>query len=115
MIVEHRDLLMVAASQRMRAVEPEADRASQFPAHDQRQDARHHELFQPAELPAQNIAVAIGLFVREPQHIHAKRIDLLVLVGIYSAALVEIPDDYQKARRTTAHQPTEKRARNNSV
>src|SRR3546814_7045497 len=97
MNVEHRDLLMVAASQRMHDVEQEADRASQFPAHDQRQDARHHELLQPAEIPAQNIDVAIGLFMREPQHILAKRFALSVLVGFQSEARVEIPADEQDA------------------
>src|SRR3546814_5220734 len=60
MIVEHRDLLMMAASDGMRAVEPKADRARHFPAQQHRDDARHDELLQSPEIPAQDVYIAIG-------------------------------------------------------
>src|SRR3546814_4714344 len=73
MIVEHSNLLVMAAPHGMRAVEAEADRARQSPAHDHRQDARHRELLEPAEIPAKDIDVAIGLVARESQQIVAER------------------------------------------
>src|SRR3546814_14244847 len=81
MIVEHRDLLMMAASDGMRAVEPKADRARHFPAQQHRDDARHDELLQSPEIPAQDVYIAIGAILREPQHIMAERLAAAVLVG----------------------------------
>src|SRR3546814_848249 len=60
MIVEHSNLLVMAAPHGMRAVEAEADRARQSPAHDHRQDARHRELLEPADIPAKDSNVARG-------------------------------------------------------
>ena len=108
-IVEHGDLLMMAASDRMRAVEAEANRACQFPACDHRQDARHRELFQPAEIPAQDVDVAIGLFMREAQQIIAERFALAMFVGLQCNARIEVPADQQDTLLRIRHQPFEQR------
>src|SRR3546814_10266654 len=73
MVVEHRDLLMMAAPDGMCAVEPEADRARYLPAQQHRDDARHDELLQSAEIPVQDVDVAVGTILREPQHVMAER------------------------------------------
>src|SRR3546814_8205944 len=74
LVVEHRDLLMMAAPDGMCAVEPEADRARYLPAQQHRDDARHDELLQSAEIPAQDVDVAVGTILREPQHVMAERL-----------------------------------------
>src|SRR3546814_4315500 len=104
MIVEHSNLLVMAAPHGMRAVEAEADRARQSPAHDHRQDARHRELLEPAEIPAKDIDVAIGLVARESQQIVAERLALALVVGRERDARVEIPADEQDAYLRIRHQ-----------
>src|SRR3546814_9924414 len=109
MIVEHRDLLMMAASDGMRAVEPKADRARHFPAQQHRDDARHDELLQSPEITAQDVYIAIGAILREPQHLMADRLAAAVLVGGQRVARVEVPADQTDASLRTLHHPSEQR------
>src|SRR3546814_9172346 len=93
----------------MGAVVPEAERARYLPAQQQRDDARHDELRQSAEIPAQYVDVAVGTILREPQHVMAERLAATVLIRGQRDARVEIPADQQDAFLRALHQPGEQR------
>ena len=109
MIVKHRDLLMMAAPQRMRAVEAKTDRAGDFPAQDHREDARHREMLESAEIPAKNIDVAPGLAVRQSQQEVAQRLALAPIVGFQGDTRIKIPANEENAFLRSLHQSFEQR------
>src|SRR3546814_18563901 len=100
---------MMAAPDGMCAVEPEADRARYLPAQQHRDDARHDELLQSAEIPAQDVDVAVGTILREPQHVMAERLAATVLIRGQRDARVAIPADQQDAFLRALPQPGEQR------
>src|SRR3546814_10923795 len=96
---------MMAAPDGMCAVEPEADRARYLPAQQHRDDARHDELLQSAEIPAQDVDVAVGTILREPHQVMAERPDATVLIRGQRAARVEIPAEQQDEFLRATPQP----------
>src|SRR3546814_15195434 len=60
MVVEHRDLLMMAAPDGMCAVEPEADRARYLPAQQHRDNAWQHHFLHTPELPPHTVTASGG-------------------------------------------------------
>jgi len=106
-IVDHHDLLVVAAARRVRRIETEIDRVGLPPPRQPDHRLRPEELLHRTEIPLENVDLALGLVAGEVEEKAAQRLALAMLVGIERDPRIEVPPDNEDAFLRGEHRPAD--------
>lgn len=103
LLVDHHDLLVMAASRRMGAVQPEIDRSGARPAQKEPDRSGMEELLQRAEIPFENVDFTRGIAFRQPEEEVSQRFGPFPVFLFETDPCVEIPAEYEDALARLVH------------